>query len=297
MDLKQRFDSLTAQKVEAMKGEPEGLHLDAKRLGSDGDNRKNLAKCIAGFANAEGGIVLWGVKATKDAGVDCINEFPGVDQPDALASRLNELTAMATSPGVLGVESKALVRDDGKGYVATYVPESSAGPHMARFGVDQYIQRIGQSFLPMEHFQVADMFGRRARPELEVYATEVGERGLHIHIMNKGRGSARHPYLHLKVRPPLEQPNPLPNFTHGASSLGDGSILFVGIGDMVIHPGMAVIAAIVLSGAPIRTYPNSRYVIQYRVGALDAIPHSGTTTPIEFDEARPWGSDLGEGIG
>ena len=47
----------------------EGLHLDFKQKTDNelpalsDDDRANLAKAISGFANTDGGLVIWGVKA------------------------------------------------------------------------------------------------------------------------------------------------------------------------------------------------------------------------------------------
>ena len=52
----------------------EELFLDFKQaisIGKNGttlhkDDRKNLAKCISGFGNSEGGVVIWGVECSRD---------------------------------------------------------------------------------------------------------------------------------------------------------------------------------------------------------------------------------------
>ena len=81
-----------------MNGEPEGQQLDCKIVRDEADVKRNLAKVISGFANAEGGVCLWGVDARKNAeGIDCITGFPGVHNARQLAARLDELSAMACS--------------------------------------------------------------------------------------------------------------------------------------------------------------------------------------------------------
>ena len=52
----------------------EELFLDFKQavsIGKNGtalhkDDRKNLAKCISGFGNSEGGVVIWGVECSRN---------------------------------------------------------------------------------------------------------------------------------------------------------------------------------------------------------------------------------------
>ena len=55
----------------------EELFLDFKQVISTGknantlhkDDRKNLAKCISGFGNSEGGVVVWGVECSRDTDI------------------------------------------------------------------------------------------------------------------------------------------------------------------------------------------------------------------------------------
>lgn len=36
------------------------------------DDKKNFAKALSGFANSSGGLIVWGIKATKNnQGIDC----------------------------------------------------------------------------------------------------------------------------------------------------------------------------------------------------------------------------------
>ena len=73
--------------------------------------------------------------------------------------------------------------------------------HMAKLGVDRYYKRSGDSFLKMEHFEVADMFGRRQRPDLQVVVGQPDVARVMVSIRNNGRGMARAPYLGLRVLP------------------------------------------------------------------------------------------------
>jgi len=55
--------------------EPESLFLDYKRsataAGDPGlhrNDRENLSKALSGFANSEGGLLIWGVDSRREAG-------------------------------------------------------------------------------------------------------------------------------------------------------------------------------------------------------------------------------------
>jgi predicted HTH transcriptional regulator len=78
MNLAETFDQLTIDDInEAIRLEQEEhLQLEFKTVANaelqGGNDKKNLAKCLSGFANSGGGIIVWGVDARKNAqGVDC----------------------------------------------------------------------------------------------------------------------------------------------------------------------------------------------------------------------------------
>lgn len=191
----------------------EDLHLDFKLLTTGAelsrDDKKNLAKAISGFANSDGGLIVWGVDCRKDANnVDAASGLKPVPDADAVLSRLQSLTGEATSPIVEGVQHRIIRTSDGAGIIATLIPASDLGPHMARAGEQRYYKRSGDSFYQMEHFDIADMFGRRLRPRLSlqlkptVIMTERNRRftaEVIAVIENTGRGIARFPLLRLQL--------------------------------------------------------------------------------------------------
>lgn len=289
MDLKEWFYGLTASKVLAMNGDAESQVLDCKGEPRNDKNdnalKKLLATALSGFANATGGVVLWGVDARKIDGIDCIGDFPGVSDAERLASRLNELTPQATSPGIPGVEHRPLVLEGDRGFVATYVPATEMGPHMARYQEDRYYQRIGQSFMRMEPFQIADMFSRRAKPVLEVSAVHYADEdaGVQIFLTNRGRGAARAPFLQLEVEPAFIQLHYIPNHLEDERTVSPQRIMMFAGADFVIHPGMQLSVAGFAPSRDTRLLPTA-CVIQYQVGALDVEAQSGTVEVV-FEQA------------
>lgn len=223
--LEERFAALSFDDLNRFVADrqEENLHVEFKTVAdaalSNADDRRNLARAVSGFANSEGGLVVWGVVARKDGqGVDCAESLKPIPNVARLLSRLNELTGDATSPTVPGVQHRIVGElDDGAGYAITMVPVSDTGPHMAKLSVDQYFKRAGDSFLKMEHFDIADMFGRRPKPALH-FRFDVYQDGLIGTIdhpvtqmyravgslENVGRGSAVAPYLAVDVRAPYQ---------------------------------------------------------------------------------------------
>lgn len=152
----------------------EDLHLDFKRVSGrtslNKEDRANLSEAVAGFANSDGGLLVWGIDARKGPGeaVDGAQALVPIEDVAAVLSQLRDNPKQVTTPVVDGVEHRII---DGltekTGYIATLVPPSDRGPHMA--SDNRYYKRNGASFHKMEHFDVADMFGRRQRSDLRLH--------------------------------------------------------------------------------------------------------------------------------
>ena len=275
LTLKEVFDSLSPEHLQewvAQKQE-EHLRLDFKTAASGDlsstDDKKNLARVLAGFANSDGGIVVWGVDARKNLdGVDCAVGFKPIPNAALFVSRLNELTGSSASPVVDGVEHRAIPMSGAAGCAASLIPASDSGPHMAKAAEDRYYKRSGANFFRMEHFDVADMFGRRRRPKLG-FRTQVLSGGyeggggttnykgkLVFGLTNGGRGSANAVYLALRVSPPYQID---PYGLEGNRGEGLARIAHPGLGwnvkyfasrDIAIHPGVTLdVGAIELTAA------------------------------------------------
>lgn len=295
--LRMYFDGLSSQKIVNMKGREQENHwLDFKTLNvsdfSVRSDRETLAAAISGFANADGGILIWGVDARKgEEGVDEVIGTPGVRNPRLAESRLRELAGEATAPVVIGVEHRVISGVKNPSFVATMVPSSDAGPHMAMQGHDgfRYYTRAGGRFAKMHHFQVADMFGRRARPVLDVEAYP-NPRGGYAHamclrILNRGRGSAQAPFIEINVNRPFvrNEYGVDGNYNDGLPLVrthqGDGWLHAGGM-DSIIHPSMYVDVAGVWLGfgssySERVKHLGSNCIINYKVGALGIPPVSG----------------------
>lgn len=181
----------------------EDLTLDFKLAPSNFSNRedrKTLAVAISGFANSNGGLIVWGVDARKDAdGIDCAQRGEPLANPGLFMTRLVEHAGSATSPIVERVQHR-LVEGSGGPFALTLVPESDRGPHMAKLGEDRYYKRSGDGFYKMEHFDIADMFGRRRKPVLTLkLEKERGGGSVLVFVQNTGRGMAKAPYLALSL--------------------------------------------------------------------------------------------------
>lgn len=245
------YDALTPERIAGFVGQQEeNLHLEFKLLNDPQlghrDDRKNLARALSGFANSAGGVLIWGVEARKnDQGIDCAVAAPGVPQPPVLLTRLNRLTGEALEPVLSGIEHRII--GDNPVFVVTFVPESQSSPHMARLGEDRYYKRSGDSFYMMEHFDIADMFARRRKPQLklEFYVRDPGPYAkIVLGLRNVGRASARAPYLWVTPALPFTR-HPYGLDGHNNDGLPflreQAGAMFYSFGansDLVIHPGV-----------------------------------------------------------
>lgn len=157
-----------------------------------------LAKTVAGFANAEGGLLVLGVEELEEKhnGV-VIRRRPGSIAPLPInvtkENIENQLRAKIQFP-IDGITIAPVYPDETRVIYLIDVPQSIRGPHR----VDElfYYQRYNFSTLEMQHFQIADLFGKRFAPDLDVEL----ERGsgspdvfsLHPVIYNRGRAVAKY---------------------------------------------------------------------------------------------------------
>jgi len=185
-------------------GREEDVHLDFKNIIDPAltrDDRKSFAVALSGFANSDGGIVVWGVDARPNTqGIDCASSLREVANIQQCLTRLNEFTGQLVVPLVSGVLHKAIPSTGTAGFCATLIPASDSGPHMAKGGEDRYYKRSGSAFYRMEPFDIADTFGRRRRPALALrLVPEQHGASVLVAVRNGGRGIAKAPYLGLEL--------------------------------------------------------------------------------------------------
>lgn len=286
MALTDEFNSLTLSDIQnyISSNQEENIYLDFKSINkadlSQSDDKKNLAKALSGFANSSGGLIVWGVEARKNSdGIDCACGLIEIQPLSLFIARLNEMTGRAVSPIVDGVRHKPIHTTGDEGLAVTLVPESDSGPHMAKLGEDRYYKRSGDSFYKMEHFDLEDMFGRRRKPKLILVGRQYRRGGRPVNyilgIKNIGRGTAKAPYLRLKIPQPYmldrlgldgTHRDGLPRLRHAGSPLEPR---FGANADVVIHPGtIHEVCSIAIDPSVLMT-PHEDAAIEYGVAADD----------------------------
>lgn len=246
--------------------EEEGFNLDFKRMDVSGEpsesDKKNLRESISGFANAAGGIILWGVESKstdKKGDRSRFQKLVPVEDGERAAVRFHELTGVATQPPVSGVLHRS-IRVDGGFVVKSLVPASDGGPHRTNEMNGQYFRRDADAFRAMQHHEIADMFGRRSRPKLDLVRSPISPVGARssnynlgttiqfvVSIRNEGRGLARHIHLVLKTHVGSFSTawygldgNGKTNLQRRPTDDSSRSVMFAGGTDDVIHPSSAL---------------------------------------------------------
>jgi Putative DNA-binding domain len=185
----------------------EELFLDYKRAATvtpfaklDLSDRRNLAKSIAGFANSEGGVIVWGVDCRQNPPHgDVPTRALPITNPNAFKSLLEGSITGLTLPAHPGVENVVL-QIDGQtaGFVITHVPVGLNVPYRTLGDREEYYIRAGSNFVPTPHAVLAGLFGRAPHPELEITVKYFGpltrsrpcRLGFGIYTRNIGRGIA-----------------------------------------------------------------------------------------------------------
>jgi predicted HTH transcriptional regulator len=153
MNLKEYFDKIELKELESFVEEQiaEDLFLEFKTAnfpkGIEFD-KKNFSKCLSGFSNSSGGILIWGISAKeKKNKPDVANELKPIKDLIDFEIYLKKNEGNAVIPLIDGVEYKRVMTDENCGYLLVLIPPSDRSPHMALFSDKRYYKRSGDSFI------------------------------------------------------------------------------------------------------------------------------------------------------
>jgi len=160
----------------------EDLYLDFKEkagTGSFGDEEDcaNLAKAISGFANTEGGLIVWGVVAKKDTNedddADVVKGLRPVSDLAGFKAWLDDECHKRSTPPVPGIFACAVADPAGSntGYVIVLIPKRrdilvQAEPPRRSKTAKGYYLRSGSGFHVYPPSMIAEFYSRRPLPLL-----------------------------------------------------------------------------------------------------------------------------------
>ncbi|WP_420237224.1 helix-turn-helix domain-containing protein [Telmatobacter bradus] len=247
-----------AKAIRALIGQAEDGDFDCKEWHGADSMKASVAKAACGFANATGGVIVVGMTA-KSSGPNTSDVVTGekpVADREAVKSAVLDIILKQVDPGVTGVRAHT-VPDKPKaksGFVLLYIPEMDGSPQRSRQDWRFYV-RIASGTVPMEYFQIADRFGSRPHPKLELIFDErhtglnpyrQPERNFVLGLKNTGRSIARFPavwFLQGTVHPDTFGIDGNTNFGLPRRPSEDPLIIFAGGVDNVIFPGQELVVA------------------------------------------------------
>jgi hypothetical protein len=256
------FESLRAEADLAKmvaEGVQEDLHLELKTKKNsslpdiDDSDRWQFSRALSGFANSDGGILLFGIETGPQERARALKP---ITNPEEFQPRLKKSLINTTQPVVPGVRIEVIpASGGGQGFVKVLVPASESTPHRAMLADREYYKRSTEGFYRLEHFDISDLFGRRPAPGLElvhqlltggVGSSSAGKEfggSVVIGLRNVGRSVVHYAYLTLRVTAPYKLASwGLDGNGHeGLPRLAsiDGNHRRFGAGaDLVIHPGV-----------------------------------------------------------
>lgn len=181
----------------------ENLNLDYKdiRAYSDFDE---LSRDVSTFANSAGGLVVLGVSQQETKNEEGIVKILPKEVTWGSSSlskeQLEDNLVGKVQPRVDGLRIVP-IRENAESLRVVFlidIPQSVNPPHMA--ADNKYYRRLNFRRVPMEHYEVADLFGRRKKPiltlRLAVTSVEIkdNEYGFALRFLlgNVGKGIAKH---------------------------------------------------------------------------------------------------------
>lgn len=181
----------------------EDIHLEFKEKKDrsnatlDESDRRQFSRALSGFANSDGGVLLWGIKTDKQDRAQRLKPITGISE---FVGVLKKSILNSTQPVVDGVLIDMIPSggDPTVGYVKCLIPPSDKAPHRAMLEDREYFKRTTEGFYRLEHFDLEDMFGRRPHPSLTLHLELRSRPGddpheeLHFGFVNVGRGIAKY---------------------------------------------------------------------------------------------------------
>jgi hypothetical protein len=186
--------------------EPENEFLEFKTCGQERDNRKNWCVALSGFANTEGGVVIWGIATDKvlvppsTVKVDVASAAKPLLDPVGFVVWLQRQFLQTTVDLVQGVEMRAVTKQDGAGYVVCFIPEGKHRPYRD-VSDNQYWQRVQDSFVAISHSMLRAMFYPVISPDLRLETSWGSETEITFSVTNVGTASAEALHTAYKLNP------------------------------------------------------------------------------------------------
>lgn len=248
------------------------LEFKQKHPGSPALNDNDwgqLAIAMSAFANAEGGVYVFGVKTSQQGKnfPDRVERVTSLPKIDGFKGAFERRLHLLTEPPIHGMEVNTVTSTDDpdRGIVVVYIPKSETGPHCTRAGLDKsighYYMRCNVTTIQVHHGLLASMFGRQPSPNIYlvcIYRITPTHSAIELIIGNNGRGYAERPAIRfdqlipgfddtdsIQTQPTLSHVSGewMRSMMHAGFSNGAG-IFFRGTGNVTLYPGLELAVCI-----------------------------------------------------
>jgi predicted HTH transcriptional regulator len=148
--MKDLFDQIVQEGVVAIdrlvaQRQQENVELEFKTKSNQAngeltkDDRRNLGIILSAFANSMGGLVIWGILATKNSDdIDCATGLKPIVEIEKFKSGIERALSQAVMPRHEGIRVASVPYRDGAGYLLIQVERSERRPHRCEYGDKQY---------------------------------------------------------------------------------------------------------------------------------------------------------------
>jgi len=152
-------------------GEAEGLYIECKSPHEpklDRSLEDKLATAASGFANTEGGIIIWGMSTTKHShsGLDIMTQIEPIGNPNQFAQQVKRSIIMLTTPSITKSRTKIITKPKEKrGVVLTYIPKTLGDP-LQKIKDQKFYFRNGDEFIGLPYEMLKRLFAATESPDL-----------------------------------------------------------------------------------------------------------------------------------
>ncbi|UES46808.1 helix-turn-helix domain-containing protein [Roseibium aggregatum] len=255
LDRARQIAELGEEGIKSLLGQPESFQLEFKRKDdpthprlSDIDKR-SISNEVSGFANAEGGLLIFGIGTGQEKKQDVAKDLKPIRQLRDFELEVKASISQHISPSVEGIELIAVPTKayPEEGYLLIVVPASENGPHMSRAPKEhRYYRRSGEATSLMDDRLVRTMILAPREAKLGVrwrVTSEVSIGGnprkyknhLGLSLLNQTYRAATAPYVRLTSSPSLpfagSNRDDLTFYRHE-----DSSVSVSGANTTVVHP-------------------------------------------------------------
>jgi hypothetical protein len=233
-------------------GECEGLYLECKAPAAPQftrDLKAELAVSISGFANSGGGVIIWGMRTTRNGELDVLTQATPIGAVKFFRQQVEDVLPRLAYPNPTGVELRTIQAEEGssRGAVVAMIPGTEGDPVQSLIDRKFWL-RTGSSFSEMPYEVVKRMFLGATGPDLvaslrsDTFTVQPdGVWRLPITIHNNSSAIAEHLYCQVEVADADQLSVSSEGTWQDVSSLNPGRCIFQLSSSMPLHRGIGML--------------------------------------------------------